>query len=352
MKILEFKKDRATLIVENMDDLWYLSTIIEVGDTLEGKTFRKVKIGGSEDRSQSIVKKPVFLKIAVEKVEFHKYSDILRISGKVQEGKEDIPKDSYHTFSLEPGTKFTLIKPEWLKFHRQKLEESAKEESPSTLICVFDREDAYLALMKKYGYEVVAELHGQVQKKDQDRSLTKNFYEEIIANLKEYQKRYSLKSIVRASPSFWKEELLKNLKDQDLKKVLTLATCSSCDKGAINEVIKRPEVQAALSKDRVSKEMALVEQLLSEISKDDKAAYGVDETASAAAAGSIVRLLITDGFIQKSRQDDVFTPINDIMKTADRLGADIHIISSEHDGGRKLDGLGGIGAILRYKMRV
>jgi stalled ribosome rescue protein Dom34 len=33
-----------------------------------------------------------------------------------------------------------------------------------------------------------------------------------------------------------------------------------------------------------------------------------------------------------------------------RCKGEIHIISSEFDAGKKLDGLGGIGAILRYKM--
>ncbi len=352
MKIVDFQKNSATLVVENMDDLWYLSAIIDAGDIVEGKTFRKIKLGSSDDRSQSVVKRPVYLKIRVEKVEFHKYSDILRVSGKVVEGKDDIPKDSYHTFNLEVNTKFTLTKPEWLRFHKQKLEESAKESPPSTLICVFDREEAYFALMKKYGFEVVSEIKGQVPKKDQDRSVTKNFYDEIIHQLQEYKERYDLKSIVLASPSFWKEELLKNLKDAGLKKILVLASCSGADRSAINEVIKRPEVHSALSRDRASQEMALVDSLLYEISKDGKAVYGVEETKAAADAGAVLDLLITDSFIQKSRQDDKFGPINDIMRVADRSGALIHIISGEHDGGRKLDGLGGIAALLRYKLNL
>jgi protein pelota len=38
------------------------------------------------------------------------------------------------------------------------------------------------------------------------------------------------------------------------------------------------------------------------------------------------------------------------MKTAEQTKAEIYIISSEHEGGKKLDGLGGMGAILRYKL--
>ncbi len=350
MKILHFKKTEAKVLVENLDDLWHLSNIIDVGDTIEGKTFRKIKLGGEDDRSQKIIKKPFFLRIDVEKIEFHKYSDNLRVSGKVAEGKEDIPKGSYHTFNLEEGTSITIIKTEWLKYQRQRLEESAKEKPPDTLVCVFDREEAYIAIMKKYGFEVIAELKGEVAKKDEVQQTSKNFYDEIIKNLKEYTARYKIKNIILGSPSFWKEELLKNLKDQELKKKLVLATCSSCDRGAINEVLKRPEVQSVLQQDRISKEIQDVETLLSEISKEGAAVYGADETETASNAGAVKTLIITDGFIQKMRQEEKFDRFNNIMKIADKSGADIRIISSEHDGGRKLDGLGGIAAILRYKM--
>ena len=115
MKILRFHKNEAKLMVENADDLWHLSNVIEIGDSLEGRTFRKIKLGGVEERSQKITKKPVFLKIGVEKVEFHKFSNALRVSGKVLEGKEDIPKGSYHTFNIEAGSSITLTKPEWLE---------------------------------------------------------------------------------------------------------------------------------------------------------------------------------------------------------------------------------------------
>ena len=350
MKILHFHKNEAKLVVENIDDLWQLSTIISEGDTLEGRTFRKIKLGTAEERSQKITKKPVFLKIGIEKVEFHRYSDILRVSGKVLEGKDDIPKGSYHTFNIEEGTTITIIKPEWLKYERQKLKQAAKEKKTDTLICVFDREEAYIVLMKKYGFDILTTLKGDIAKKAEVSQPVKNFYDELIKALQEYVKRYSIKQVILASPAFWKDELLKNLKDNELKEKITLATCSSCDKSAINEVLKRPEVQTVLQQDRIAAEMKIVDELLSEISKQGAAAYGVEETDAAVQAGAAKTLLVTDSLIQRTRQEDSFEKINKMMKSADRTGADIHIISSDHEGGKKLDGLGGIAAILRYKM--
>ena len=45
-----------------------------------------------------------------------------------------------------------------------------------------------------------------------------------------------------------------------------------------------------------------------------------------------------------------FFIVEKIMKTTENSKGDIIIVSSEHDGGNKLDGLGGIGAILRFKL--
>ena len=38
------------------------------------------------------------------------------------------------------------------------------------------------------------------------------------------------------------------------------------------------------------------------------------------------------------------------MRNVDKSKGDIMIISSEHEAGKKLNGLGGIAAILRYKL--
>ena len=61
-------------------------------------------------------------------------------------------------------------------------------------------------------------------------------------------------------------------------------------------------------------------------------------------------MLITDDFIHKKRQEDKFEDIERLMRTVESMNGSIHIISSEHEGGKKLDGLGGIGALLRYKL--
>jgi protein pelota len=350
MKIIvpDFKKG-VKIAVENPEDLWYLSHIIDSGDLISGKTERKIKLETSSDRDSKVIKKHIFLRIEAEKIEFHKYSDSLRVSGKVISENEDVPKGSYHTFDISDGSVITIEKNEWAKFQKDKLIEASKSKQSSIMIIVLDRDDATFALLKKYGYEKLLELEGDVEKKALQENKESKFYEEIIKKIQEYDKRFSLERIIIASPAFWKEDLVKKIKDDALKKKIITATCSS-SKNAIEEVIKRPELGAVLKEEKASQESKLIEELLSEISKEGKATYGFKNVRDCVNSGNVEILLVSDGFIFKSRELGKYAEIDSLMKDIDRKQGQIKIISSENDAGKKLDGLSGIGAILRYKV--
>lgn len=353
MKIIhqDLRKGKIKIRIENLDDLWYLSSVIDEGDFVKGKSLRKISKSGKEERSKDVRKKTVFLKIRVGKIEFSKTSNILKVLGKVEEGPEDVPKGSHHSFNLEEGSVVSVIKKEWLKYQLDKIKEASSEKVAKILICVFDREEAYFALMKKYGYEMLMHLEGDVQKKADVEVKKGSFYQQIIKQILEYDKRYGFGQIILGSPSFWKQELYKELKDDQLKKKMIQATCSSVDKNGVDEVLKRDEVRKALAQDRITREINLVESLLVEISKENLGVYGIKEVSEAIVAGAVKDLLITDKFILKERGAGRYGRVDGLMKQVEKMGGKIHIISSGHDGGKKLDGLSGIGGILRYKMR-
>lgn len=350
MKIIysDFKKGEVKVRITSLNDLWYLSQIVEQGDLVKGQTLRKIKIGGSEERSANVIKKTVFITVEVEKVEFHKYSDVLRVSGVINEGPEDVQRGTHHTFNIEINSIITIMKKEWLKYQIDRLKEAASEKTSNILIVILDREEANFALSKQYGYEFLSELKGDVQKKADEKQTESRFYSEIVTIMQNYAEKYKIEKIIIASPAFWKEELLKTIKDDSLKKKIILATCSSADKSAINEVLKRSEVQEALKQDRIARELRFVEEIFKEISKKGLAAYGLVEVENAANLGAIKMLVVTDACIRKSREENFYQKIDYIMKLVDKIKGEIHIISSENDAGKRLDGLGGIAALLRY----
>ena len=66
MKQLFFDGKSAKLRVEDADDVYLLSQIVSMGDIITGKTIRKIKIGGADERQRAVEKKTVFLKIQAE----------------------------------------------------------------------------------------------------------------------------------------------------------------------------------------------------------------------------------------------------------------------------------------------
>jgi len=340
----DFKKGFVKLKVNDKDDLWYLSHLIDQGDLVRGKTTRKIKIGEGENAKS--VKKTLTLSIEAETVELNENS--LRINGKVVEETEDVPKGSYHSITLEETSEFSLEKPQWLSYQKQKLQEAC-EKKYDYLLCLFDREEVLFALTKKSGYEILAELKGEVQKKAKAVEVRKDFQEEIIKTLQSYAQRYNPSSIILASPAFYKEDLYKKIPASDFKKKIVLAICSDISERSLDEVMRRPELAETLKHSRARQEQLLVEELLKEINKNDKAAYGWKEVQEAINSGSVLKLLLTDEFVRKKRAAGEFAEVDQGMKTVDSLQGEIHIISSESDAGKKLNGLGGIAAILKYK---
>lgn len=349
MKLIHqnLKKGELKLKPENQDDLWYLVSTIDPGDLVKSRTIRKIKLGEKETNIK-IIKKPVTLTVKVEKTELN--PEALRISGIITEGPEDISHGSHHTITIEPNDELLIIKQRWLKYQLDKIKESCSERAANILITALDREEAVIALTKRSGFEILVKLKGEVQKKEEKAAHKGGFYGEIIKKLEEYIERYNVQNIIIASPAFFKEDLMKQIIDQDLKKKIVLATCSSVDNNAVNEVLKRPEVKQVLSQQRESKELKLIEQLLEEISRQGKAAYGFKETQQAAEAGAVQILLVTDSLISKMREQGKFENLDSMIKLADSSKGDIHIINSKNEAGKKLDGLGGIAAILRYKL--
>lgn len=346
MKILakNLRQGEVKVLVENPDDLWFLNNIIDPGDRISGKTLRKIK--ATEEAKAE--RKPIFLALTVEKLEYTPQE--LRTAGKITEGPEDVPRGSYHTFAITPGTRLTITKPEWLSYQLDYLTEASEITPPKIVICVFDREEALFAKLTREGYELLSTLKGKVAKKRVEEKVKETFHDDIIAKLEDYDKRFGLDKIILASPAFWKEELYKVLKNPELRKKIILATCSGADETAIAEVLKRKETQQALQQERISKEMALVDNLMVAIAKNDKAAYGFDDVKNAAEAGAIEHLLVADSLIQELREKGAFKELDAIMKQADRAKGRVWIISTEHEGGKKLKGLGGIAATLRYSL--
>ena len=82
---------------------------------------------------------------------------------------------------------------------------------------------------------------------------------------------------------------------------------------------------------------------LGEISKDNLATYGYDDVKGAIETGAASRLLVLDTLVRDKKA-------HTLLETAKSMNMESTIVSSSHEAGQKLKGLGGVGAFLRYKL--
>jgi protein pelota len=342
-----YKGGTLKLKVTDPDDLWYLSHIIDPKDSLKGTATRKVKIGDSDNAK--VTKKKLTLTIQAEKIEYVAENQTLRVNGTILSGPEDIPNGSYQNIVLEIGSECTITKPTWLKYHQERVDDAIKTKY-TYLFCLFDRDEALFALSKKSGYDIIARVKSDMPKKAYETTTKSTFYEQILAKIQEYDTRETLQHIVIASPGFYKESVLTLVQDPALKKKITAVSCSSISKAGLEEVTKSPELTRILVSSRTRLETILVEELFSEIGKEGKYTYGYSETLSAIKLGAVLKLFVTDSFIVKLREDGKYTELDEQLKIVESLGAEVHILSSENQPGKKIDGIGSIAATLRYKI--
>jgi len=318
-----------SLVPENLDDLWHLEKVLEPGDMVRARTFRKATL----KRGEEIVKgerKPVTLTLEAEKIGFHE-AGRLRITGRIREGPGDM--SGYHTIEAEPGTGLTVTK-EWKRDQLDRLDR-ARVKEPLLYICVIDREGADFGGLKASGLEMLGSIRFRKVLGEEKRD---SFHKDVMDTLRKQEK---YERIILAGPGFEAENLYRRIKEEDPKLAgrISLEKVSETGRTGIQEVI-RTSADRVLEGTRVSRETKAVERLLEEMGKEGMAVYGKKETQAAAAAGAIETLLVSEAMVRECEG---------MMDLAEKTGAEIMVISASHEAGERFLSLGGVGGILRYR---
>ncbi|MBQ2665777.1 mRNA surveillance protein pelota [Methanobrevibacter sp.] len=352
MKIIreDEKEGIVEVFPETLDDLWHLSHIIEVGDNASSKTTRRIQDNiGDKLRSDRGIKKTFYLGLDIENIAFHLFTGKLRLTGVITRGPEDlIPLGSHHTLEVKLNTPLTIKKSRWPKWAIKRLNQAIEASKKlSAIIVVLEDDTATLGLMRQFGIEYYGPIKGSVSgKRILDKNRQKNivqFYEKVIESICKFD---SIQNIVLAGPGFVKNDFHDYLKDKhpDLAKISIMESTGSGGRNGISEVLKKGTVEKLTFENRVAIEMAAVNNLLEEIARNSsKIAYGVRETRNAINLGAVGQLLILD---TKVASEDM----GDDMDMVENMKGEVMVISSEHEGGKQLESLGGMAAILRYEI--
>ncbi|MDI6825995.1 MAG: mRNA surveillance protein pelota [Candidatus Aenigmarchaeota archaeon] len=342
MEIIKFniKKGFVVVKINVNDDLWYLESVIEPGDLIKSKTLRSLFVE-REGRKIKAEKKPMTLKVEVEKIEFNEFANQLRLNGKIVEGPEDIQLGSYHTIEVKLGTILTIYKKEWKQYQIDKLKK-AQITMPDVLISVVDSDQATFGLLKRSGVEILSELRNPHSIQEEDKLL--EFYKKIASEINKFSQNIS--SIVLAGPGFTKEHVQKVIQEDypNIHKKLIIDTTTSATKAGINEILRRGTLNKVIKESEVVKESQIIQEFFIHLQKDDGlSVYGLEQIKDADSAGAIKTLLVSDENIRKDE-------IDQLAGRVEQKKGQVEIISKTHELGEQFHRMGGLGAILRFRI--
>ena len=348
MKIVkQDRKERLIkLVPENLEDLWHLERILAPGDEAEAVSWRTFKASETAQAE----KKKITVRLLLEKIEFARHANRLRLTGKIISGSplEFVQVGSYHTIDCEPDFALSIYK-DWKEHHLSRLKQAiAETKRPKLHVLVLDEREALLASLRGFGVNYDWELERSGSKRDEPKRQTEahsQYFGELLARL---QRIEGNNKIIVAGPGFAPENFSKFAKERDpkLSNRFVMEHCTYADRTGVNELLKKGVLSRVAADERVALEMAAMESFKEAMSKGSKkVCYGLKNVRQAVESGAAEKLMVLDELL-RSRKD-----VEDIIETAEKMKTPVMIFSHESDGGRELAGIGGLAAFLRYAMQ-
>lgn len=328
---------------ETDEDMWHLYNVLEAGDLLTASTTRREEKSADKIRAEKMEKKRMTLGIRAEKIEFSEDDLRLMALGIIESGPQDIGQ--HHTLVFEVGDSLTITKDGWRETQLERLERAVRDSGkPRIAFVSLDQDDATVAALRQYGLKEIATIRsGRSGKLYEEKGVKDTFHADIIAKLIPLVDGNM--PLVLLGPGFEKEALAESLKRcgiPELQKPFVYHTGHSGMVG-VNELMKTGMGADILRQSSVGTEMEAVEKLMAEIGRDGPATYGPKEIERAAASGAVDTLLILDSKLREQNMDP-------LVRAVESQNGKILVVSEQHDGGRTLAALGGMGALLRYKV--
>ncbi|GAB7009226.1 mRNA surveillance protein pelota [Halorubrum trueperi] len=343
-------RERLTLVPENVDDLWHLAHVLEPGDLVEGDTTRRIQRNDDQMRDTGGQREHLFVTLEVDEVEFARFANRLRVSGVIVACSREDQLNAHHTINVEEHDEITVEK-HFKPDQTERLEEATEAaENPDVAIATVEEGAAYVHTVQQYGTEEYASFTKPTGKGDYSRPR-----EELFAELGEALAHLDADAVILAGPGFTKTDALDYIREEyrDLADSITTVDTSAAGDRGVHEVLKRGAVDEVQKETRIAREATLIDDLTAEIAQGAKATYGPEDVAEAAEFGAIETLLVVDDRLRTERQGegDWSIDVNEVIESVEQQGGDVVVFSSEFDPGQQLSNLGGIAAILRYRLQ-
>ncbi|KAL4873309.1 hypothetical protein BDV12DRAFT_100266 [Aspergillus spectabilis] len=375
----------VTLIPEEPEDMWHAYNLIVPGDLLYATAIRRVTttaVTGSTSSSRV----RLTLEIRVKSLDFDPQNSQLHVSGQIMNETPHTKIGQHHTLDLELNRQFTLEKgsgPEsegngWDSVAVEALKDAVDEggdRRAEAVAVVMQEGIAHICFLGQFRTILKQKIEMSVPRKrvggsDHDKTMTKFYQTTLDTLLRHLDFNTSItatttdpvRPILLASPGFTATAFQKHIQTiantttPALKRLLPSTVVVHSASGylhSLTEVLQSPTVKALLSDTKHARETKLMDDFHEQLRKEtNRATYGPREVEHAVDQGAVGRgggvLIISNRLFRSQDVAERKRWVALVDRVRDVEGGDVRVLSSEHESGRRLDGLGGIAAILTF----
>lgn len=327
------------LKINHLEDLWVLSQFISQNDIIYSTTKRKVAIGNDKTKQ---VTKIMYVELNVQKVVYE--TDLLRVQGEILNETDFTAIGQSHTLSFSINDSIKIQKKVIHKFELVQLEKALNSKHSLNLGVLFDKDELVAFEFSQYGYKVLITERNLGSKKGYS-TITIDDNEEKYSLLKPLLEK-SYASVVLAGPGKFKDSLKKYLSNKSIS-VLAI-DFSEVTSNSITKLISSIYKSNLLQDSQIAQEEEVIGELLKRINQESRVSYGEKNVFEKIQEGNVDSLLVSTNYVDKIKEMDGFFDLQNYFSLVEQLQGSIIIIHSKHASGHVLDGLGGIGALLRY----
>ncbi|KAL1602960.1 Translation factor pelota [Nothophoma quercina] len=368
----------VTLLPEEPEDMWHAYNLIQEHDRIRAKAVRRVS-KTSDAGSVSSQRIAMDLTIQVTSTEFDIGSGQLHVSGKVAAENEHVKLGQHHTLDLELNRKFTLEKADgWDSVALEMLKEASETERRAELwavvlgegtanICMITEHQTILRQRIEVG--VPRKRKGGVD--GHTKGMEKFFSTTLSTLLRQIDLPAATATqdktlpLLLASPGFVANAFLAYIKTEATRTTnkplmalipnIVVAHSSSAHIHSLNEILSSPAITTKLSDTKYARESALMDKFLTLMRLDDgRAWYGPREVERAVDKGAVGRgggvLMINNSLFRAQNVKQRRRWVALVDRVRDVEGGEVRVLSSLHESGKRLEGLGGVAAILTYPL--
>jgi protein pelota len=324
------------LVPESLDDLWHLSHLISWGNTVFAMTLRTIDGPNDKLRAEKLEKQSVRIGVKCEKVEFLPEAARLRVFGIIVFGQDT---GQHHTLNIEPGYEISVMR-RWKSMDLKRLERAVAASVNGVIhIATIEDGEAELYRIRQYGPEHVVTLtigRGKTEVIDSRQ----NLFEELLRALE-----IVTGTVVVAGPGFVKDDFLKfaKMKAPETARRMLLADVRRSGYGAVQEAIGNGMLTRVAEDLQLAREVQVMDEVFLRIGQNGAVAYGAMEVCNAIDYGVAETIVVVDVEVREDRTARM-------IEAAERRDTGVVVLSTEFEPGKRLLGLGGIAALLRYKI--